>query len=80
MRRWGQATLFLGHLAIRGAPRLLMPLAALFPLAFAWVSGSGMAQAKADREAAAALRETARAAGFPVGAKGRLPKAFLDTL
>ncbi|MFO0880091.1 MAG: C4-dicarboxylate transporter DcuC [Gemmataceae bacterium] len=29
--------------AIRGAPRLLMPLAALFPLAFAWVSGSGMA-------------------------------------
>ncbi len=29
--------------AIAGAPRLLMPLAALLPLGFAWVSGSGMA-------------------------------------
>lgn len=29
--------------AIQEVPRLLMPLAALFPLGFAWVSGSGMA-------------------------------------
>lgn len=29
--------------AIAGVPRLLMPLAALFPMGFAWVSGSGMA-------------------------------------
>src|SRR5262249_8512995 len=31
------------HRAIAGEPQLLMPLAALFPAAFAWVSGSGMA-------------------------------------
>jgi DcuC family C4-dicarboxylate transporter len=29
--------------AIKASPRLLMPLAALFPLGFGWVSGSGMA-------------------------------------
>ncbi len=32
---------------IETSPRLLMPLAALFPLSFAWVSGSGMAATEA---------------------------------
>lgn len=40
-------------------------------------SKAAVSKAKAD---ASALREQARQAGFTVGKRGRLPKAFLDSL
>lgn len=45
-----------------------------------YTKGATKAVAAKQRTEAAALRAKAREAGFPVGARGRLPKAFLDTL